>query len=265
MRTANTIGNAHVTKSERGSEQLHLSQFFGWGSAKATGNIHAVLEVLEILCLVLVVGFDFDSSTVAANWCLAALVVSETLRFAYGHRSDRLSEIEHNRTKEELRGVMGTAKEIAFLMAYRSLGDMDAFQEAMREFSGTRYAMEMLSIGGVMSQEVGELQWRLNIGLKNAGWIAEGYPRARPHLNFGVFVATITGGRDNVRRSRAGDALCALLDANDTAALMGVISEEYLASQGVAVLIQVGPKPETIEQYQQIKKAYRQKLDQAQP
>lgn len=70
---------------------MPLSRFFGWTSAKATGKIHAVLEVLEILCLLLVVGFDFGSATVAANWSLAALVASEALRFAYGHRSDKLT------------------------------------------------------------------------------------------------------------------------------------------------------------------------------
>jgi hypothetical protein len=86
--------------------------------------------------------------------------------------------------------------ETALLLAYRSVGDMQAFEDAMRPFSGTKYAMEVFVAPAftnpTMEPEIANFQWLLNMGLQRAGWIlVNGYVSRRGNIGFGVWLLNI--------------------------------------------------------------------------
>jgi len=131
---------------------------------------------------------------------------------------------------------------------YRSVGNVEVFEEAMRAFSGTKYALEFWH----SQQEVCELQWRLNISLTNAGWI-RGRVMHRQNLSFGVWVMTVVRENHAVR-SKAAEALAGWLDDNGVAT---IIAEVKTDDDAGTVVIQIGPRPETMQQYKQIRAEYR--------
>lgn len=142
-------------------------------------------------------------------------------------------------------------QDTALLLAYRSLGDTSAFEDAMRAFSGTKYAIEFLD-----SNEAINFQWRLDIALKRAGWTAVRNPVRRLNLGFGVSVLTV-GNRNAALRSEAGDALSDWLDAHEAATLTAVIERDDLELN--TLIIGVGPKPETLDKHNQIRSEYRRR------
>jgi hypothetical protein len=141
----------------------------------------------------------------------------------------------------------------ALLLSYRSVGDMPAFEDAMRAFNGTKYAMEFLH----PSNEATNFQWVLNIALKNAGWIPVRLPWHRMNLGFGVWVMTVGDGPP-FSRSEAAEALADWLDASQIATITAVVKRDDVAG---TVIIQVGPRPETIEQYDQMRSEYRRRRE----
>jgi hypothetical protein len=138
------------------------------------------------------------------------------------------------------------------LLAYRSVGDMSALAEAMRAFSGTKYAIEFSD-----SNEAATLQWQLNAALNNAGWKAVSHPSRSILDGYGVWIKTIAD-RHGFPRSKAADALAEWLDARQVATIACVVKREGLDLG--TVVIGIGPKPETIEQQRQIKDEYRKRL-----
>jgi hypothetical protein len=152
--------------------------------------------------------------------------------------------------------------ETALLLSYRSVGDMPAFENAMREFSGTKYAIEFLHD----SNETARLQWQVNGVLKSAGWVPIRHPfhRVRMNMQPGVFIKTVARGgysksaaqEGALPRSKAGEALADWLDDNRIATLTAVVAGDDVPG---TLIIAVGPKPETIEEYNQIRAEYRRR------
>lgn len=143
-------------------------------------------------------------------------------------------------------------KDTALLLAYRSILDTPAFEDAMRAFSGTKYTIEVFD-----SMEAINFQWRLNMALRNSGWLAVRNPGRRLNLGFGVSVMTV-GNQNAILRSEAGEALASWLDDDEIATITAVVAREDLELQ--TLVIEVGPKPETIEQQTQIRSEYKRRL-----
>jgi hypothetical protein len=145
--------------------------------------------------------------------------------------------------------------ETALILGYRSVGDMQAFEDAMRPFSGTKYAMEVFVAptfsNPTMTPEIASLQWHLNIGLQKAGWIMIGHVSRRGSLGFGVWLLNISD--HPIPGSGARDALAGWLDNANTATLVNTVRNDGLAAQGCTVLIQIGLKPETMDQHHMIR------------
>jgi hypothetical protein len=142
-------------------------------------------------------------------------------------------------------------RDTALLLAYRSILDTPAFEDAMRAFSGTKYAIEVFD-----SMEAKYFQRRLDMALKNAGWLAVRNPGRRLNLGFGVSVLTV-GNQDAILRSEAGEALASWLDADEIATITAIIARGDLEFQ--TLVIEVGPKPETIDQQTQIRSEYKRR------
>lgn len=170
-----------------------------------------------------------------------------------GWQARRIAEL--NLETERLRKENN---ETALLLGYRSVGDLSAFVDAMRPFSGTRYQMYVYA-EDTIPNEVATLQWNLNIALTRAGWISAPEPRPMRHrqLNFGVAILTVHGPK-SMQRSEAGYALADWLDGKEIACLVGLIRDDVFSLQDVTLKIMVGPKPETIEHHQHLRSVYRE-------
>jgi hypothetical protein len=138
--------------------------------------------------------------------------------------------------------------DFALLHAYRSVGDLAAFEEAMRPFAGTTYVLHFPED----STECAYLQWELNTALKKAGWIWRLF-RENRNFSFGVWVCTVSE-RDKPFHSPAGEAIAEWLNAKEMAVISNSIAHNFF--EVGTVVIEVGPRPETIEQQEQIRSEY---------
>jgi len=111
----------------------------------------------------------------------------------------------------------------------------------MRPFGGTQYIIQMDG-----SNAGGHLQWELNAALKNAGWLPKLWSASRINLSIGVSVLTVAP-RNHPVNSEAAEALADWLDRSGIAVLALPI-DNSLMELGTLV-IQIGPRPETVEQY----------------
>jgi uncharacterized protein YjeT (DUF2065 family) len=134
------------------------------------------------------------------------------------------------------------------LLGYRSVGDLSAFEEAMRPFSGTTYVLYFPE----GSNECANLQWELHTALKKAGWINRVF-RSDRTFGFGVGVYTVATS-ERPLRSPAGEALAEWLDSRRVAVISCSIAHNFF--EVGTVVIDVGPRPETTEQQEQIRSEY---------
>ena len=150
----------------------------------------------------------------------------------------------------------------ALLQAYRSIGDLAQFTEAMRPFSGTKFALEMYVVSSFVTsnatQEISTLQWWLQHGLRGAGWIMVGHVSRRMNIGMGVVVMTLS---NEPIQSPAAKHLSAWLDGCNVANWSGIIGgKDDLVSQGCTVLIEIGPKRKQSSSTT-IKEAYQERLN----
>jgi hypothetical protein len=139
--------------------------------------------------------------------------------------------------------------EMALLWSYRSIGDIEEFASAMRPFAGTRFTCEILGRG-----EVNNLHAQINAGLERAGWIKLG-PASRTLTSaFGVTVSTVATDVPSPR----GSAATALADwlFNKHVSVYAQVAKRDDLPPGTLV-IEIGPKPETLEQLRSYERSYR--------
>jgi hypothetical protein len=140
--------------------------------------------------------------------------------------------------------------ETLILRSYRSVGNLSAFEEAMRPFIGTRYLIHFLP----GPQEVAQLQWELATTLPKAGWIPASHSVSRPNIGGWVDVATV-GTIEHRAHSAAGFALADWLDGQSVAVLTDRIIADPDLEAGT-VIVQIGSKPETMVQYEWIREEF---------
>jgi len=151
----------------------------------------------------------------------------------------------------------------ALLLRYRSIGDPSAFEEAMREFSGTKYTLEF----PLNSPEGGTFGNELGLALTKAGWIGGMVPAPSAYLGLGVYVFIIQGPGCNAQ-SRAGVALADWLDARSIATLSALAAPDAALASSLSkpedlepgsIVIRIGPQPETIEHQRGILSEYQRR------
>jgi hypothetical protein len=102
----------------------------GWNSAKAVGRAHTTFEILGIVSFALALIFEFVGMAKSSWVGWATLAGLEILRFAYGRRETKLSEIENARLQQR----------IAELSSARRLSKDDVFnlRSLLEPHAGTR-------------------------------------------------------------------------------------------------------------------------------
>jgi hypothetical protein len=167
----------------------------------------------------------------------------------FAARSAKVAEIESREKIAELNSETERLRkennETDLLLKYRDPGWTE-LTEAMRSYAGTKFRTEVIRDG----IEPSNFRWRLELALKDAGWLLIAIPSGRYNLNFGIAVHTI-GTTENPVRSAAAVALADWLNSKNVAAWAGVIGDRE-AEPGL-VVVQVGPRPETMEQYESIR------------
>jgi hypothetical protein len=161
-------------------------------------------------------------------------------------RSARKQEIESELSIAELNNETARLK---LLSAYRTIGDIGTFIEAMRPFKGTKYHVDLL----LESQENSRFHWELTNGLSRAGWIAAGIDGRDFRLPMGIVIYTMSERGKVKPRSPAGEALAEWLDSRSIAVVTGV-SERYEREFDLEIVI--GPRPETIEDHELIRSSF---------
>ena len=237
-----------------------------------------LMEVFSIACGLLVMASvlveDFDilpmvihPSTREGIKAIGGIGVAVfiALEVMFGRFSSNADKFARDWYAGETERLRKENNETALLRAYRSVGDIQAFEDAMRPFSGTKYAMEVFVESAIyvnsqlasatMPPEIGNLQWQLNRGLQGAGWIMLGDVSRRGNLGFGVCVHRISD--HPISGPEARDALAAWLDNANTATLVDTVRNDGLAAQGCTVLVQIGLKPETMDQHHMIRLSFR--------
>lgn len=152
-------------------------------------------------------------------------------------------------------------------MAYRSalLGDIADLTRAMTPFAGTRYQVQVFTESRIehsLCREIGDSQWHMNAPLIAAGWtIDPTYPVRRSNLHAGVFVLTVRNDmNEQADQLPAGRALAEYLDTHNIATWAGLVRNDELWNPGIRLVIEIGPKPETMEQHRTLRKAYRERV-----
>ena len=195
----------------------------------------------------------WPTNNVTGSALVALGVFAEACLGIAGARSSRRKEIESGERIIELNAETERLRkdnnDTLILRSYRSVGNLSAFEDAMRPFAGTKYRIEMLTD----SNEVAQLQWELNNVLPKAGWISLGPPDRRYQLGDWVNVYTVsTEGKPF--NSAAAIALADWLDSHHTATLIGVLGQRDDAPG--TVIIQIGARSETIERYDHTRAEY---------
>jgi hypothetical protein len=237
---------------------------------RSADNLSLAAEIAAVIVVIGIVVEDFDKFSMLFNhpsWIALRNVCGPVMvaggvafEILFSNRSSSkegnvrdwyaLRVAELNVETERLRKENS---DTALLLAYRSVGNMSAFEEAMRAFSGTTFVLE--GIEG--SNEVAHLQWELNTALRKAGWIRRQF-LAKQSIGFGVHILTV-GTRAAPCRSDAAGALADWLDGKRVAVISSVKANLFFELG--TVVLKIGPKPETIEQLEQIRSEYaRQKL-----
>jgi hypothetical protein len=116
---------------------------------------------------------------------VAAFIAFEILFGRLSSNADKFARDWYAMETERLRKENN---EFALLLAYRSVGDMRLFEDAMREFSGTKYLLQVVP----NAKEAIHLTWALGVCLKRSGWIEIEPPGVRENLRVGVTVLTAT-------------------------------------------------------------------------
>jgi hypothetical protein len=167
--------------------------------------------------------------------------------------SDKLREVtdsiisELNAETEKLRKENNNRE---LLTRYRSIGDTVALENAMRQYAGTEYVIEFQT----EQYEASRFQWELTTFLGKAGWVLKGYPRPIS-LGFGAAVLTVTERNKHIPESAAGIALVDWLYGQNIAVYSAVVARSDHREPS-ALVIQLGPRPEVMEQHEIIRAGY---------
>jgi hypothetical protein len=265
-------------KATRRKRNLSL-RLCGWDSPEAVARIHVVFEWLETVSLAAAIGLEVLGVRTPANICWVILAASDIARHVYSLRDKHLAGEENAALRENLARLNALSEqemrasvalesevdrlrkdssEMTLLHSYRSLGEMLAFETAMKDFNGTRYAIEFLGV----DRECGNFQWILNGALRKAGWVRTPLPTIhRTNMHLGVLIMTVAWDTRSLPSTKPADALAVWLDANNVATQTAIVKRDD--PQGTVIVL-IGPRPETMEQYSQIRAAFRQQKNQRQ-
>jgi hypothetical protein len=191
---------------------------------------------------------------IAGGALIAFGVLGEIWASSRGFKAERELDRENEKTIAELNREADREKaklaELMLLSEWRTVGDLSAFEDAMRRFAGDQ--QYILQFAESEDKEPRQLMSQLHRALPNAGWIPIGEtPRRSWTLQRGVSIRRVVRMPDPLFGSPAQNTPANWLDDRQIAVSVWAYEQEDLAPG--TLVIDVGLRPTNIEEHRALR------------